>query len=280
MIEFDEKELSRSAYNARRNILKMSTNGGTFTGSAMSCVDVLIYLYKNFLNINADNLNDVNRDYFFLSKGHSVAALYAVLAEVGILENVRLSNHLKEEDSFYWHPNASIPGIEYHSGSLGHLLPVAIGVALDCKMKKSNNKVVVLLGDGELNEGSNWEALLIASAYKLDNLVIIIDRNKFQANTRTEELIPLKPLVDKFISFGCYVKKCDGHSFESMYNTFSDLDSYLGRPIVVIAKTKRGKGNLSMENQWNKWFCNFSETELEEALMELDEQTILEEENE
>jgi transketolase len=214
-------------------------------------------------------LSDEDRDYLFLSKGHDVPALYGTLAELGIIEKERLKNHLKLNDDIYWHPNKKIPGIEFHSGSLGHLLSVSMGVAYDCMMKRRNNKIVVILGDGELNEGSNWEAILVASALKLNNLLVIIDRNQFQANTRTEQLIPLEPLERKFEAFNWEVISCDGHDFLSLEEAISTIYMSSQRPSVVIADTIRGRGLPSIENKADRWFCNFSESEIKELLNEL-----------
>jgi len=181
--------LESLAFNVRKNIIELTAKGGCFIGASLSCVEIILYLYKKYLNVNIDNLQDEDRDYFLLSKGHDVPTLYSTFVELGWLKQERLNNHTKVNDDIYWHPNRNIPGIEFHSGSLGHLLSVGMGIAIDIQRSKKNNKVVVLLGDGELNEGSNWEALLVAHAYKLDNLVIVVDRNKFQANMRTEELM-------------------------------------------------------------------------------------------
>ena len=149
MDEQRKKDLEETAYKVREHIIRMSTDGGCFIGASLSCADLIVYLYKEFLNISKDNLNDPERDYLLLSKGHDVPALYGTFAEIGLMERERLSNHLKTSDSIYWHPNRNVPGIEFHSGSLGHLLSVSIGIALDCKMKGHKNKVVVILGDGE-----------------------------------------------------------------------------------------------------------------------------------
>src|SRR5262249_27578666 len=143
-----------------------------------------------------------DRDYLFLSKGHDVPALYGTLAEFGFVDEKRLDRHLSPEDSIYWHPNRAVAGVEFHSGSLGHLPAVAIGVAMDIQMSGGSNRVFVVVGDGELNEGSVWEAALVAAARKLDNLVLIVDRNEFQANVRTEDLVPLEPIEAKFAAFG------------------------------------------------------------------------------
>lgn len=264
-----QHELRQSALKIRESIIKMSGNGGCFIGASLSCADILLYLYKEFLNINLTNLNDEERDYLFLSKGHDVPALYSVFAEIGFIEKSRLKNHLKTNDYIYWHPNTNIPGIEFHSGSLGHLISVAAGVAYDCKLKNQNNWVVVVLGDGELNEGSIWEALLTISSLKLNNMIVIVDRNQFQANKRTEELIPLEPLERKFEAFGWDVISCNGHDFVALDDVFSDFQYGTVRPQAVIADTIRGKGLPSMEADANRWFCNFSEKEIEDLLIEL-----------
>ncbi len=262
-------DMKQTSMRVREHIIRMSGNGGCFIGASLSCTDLIVYLYKKFLNVSPNNFDDPTRDYFFLSKGHDVPALYGTFVEMGWLQEERLKNHLKTNDFIYWHPNRNIPGIEFHSGSLGHNLSVAMGVAMDCKLRKQKNKVVVVVGDGELNEGSMWEALLVASAYKLDNLLIVVDRNQFQANMRTEDLIPLKPLPKKFDAFGCKVKKVNGHDFEKMNETFKKIPFEKGKVSVVIAETVRGKGLPSIEKRADRWFVNFKEEEVEQLLKEL-----------
>ena len=264
-----KKELEETAFRVREHIIRLATDGGCFIGASLSCADLIVYLYNNFLNINKDNLNHPERDYLFLSKGHDVPALYGTLAELGIIEKERLKNHLKTNDFIYWHPNTRIPGIEYHSGSLGHLLSVSMGVAKDCLLKNQDNKVVVILGDGELNEGSVWEGLLVASAHKLNNMVAVVDRNQFQANIRTEELIPIEPLEKKFESFGWTPYRCNGNDFDDLEKTFSKLPFRENRPSVIIAETIRGKGLPSIESRADRWFCNFTHDEIDHLLQEL-----------
>lgn len=264
-----KKELEKLALQVREHIIRMSTDGGCFIGASLSCADIMVFLYKEFLNINQQNLNDPRRDYLLLSKGHDVPALYGLFAEMGWIEKSRLSNHLKSNDSIYWHPNRQIPGIEYYSGSLGHLPAVGVGIAMDIKMRGDNNRVVVITGDGELNEGSVWEAVLVAQAYKLDNLIFWVDRNHFQANIRTEELIPLEPLQNKFEAFGCAVKRINGHDFEAMEKAFATIPLQSGKPSVIIADTIRGKGLPSIQERADRWFCNFTHEEVENLLKEL-----------
>jgi len=253
----------------REHIIRMSTDGGCFVGASLSAADLIVYLYSDFLNINRDNLDDPNRDYLFLSKGHDVPALYGTFVELGLMEASRLKNHLSVSDHIYWHPNVKIPGIEFHSGSLGHLPSVALGVALDIKMRGGTNKVVCILGDGELNEGTCWEAMLVANAYQLDNLIYVVDRNFFQANMPTEELIPLEPLHSKFKAFGAAVKRIDGHDFKALERAFQAFPFEPGKFNVVIADTRRGKGLPSIEARADRWFCNFSHDEVAQLLEEL-----------
>ncbi len=258
-----------TALRVREHIIRLATNGGCFVGASLSCVDLLVYLYTQYLNIHQENLADPQRDYLFLSKGHDVPALYGLFVELGWLAPERLQNHLQTNDDIYWHPNRAIPGVEFHSGSLGHLLPVAVGVALDCKLRGQNNRVLVMTGDGELNEGSNWEALLVARAYRLNNLTVIVDRNRFQANLATESLIPLEPLAKKFKAFGAVPLWVDGHNFWALDETFEMLPLEKDRPSIILAQTTRGKGVPSLENRADRWFCNFTAAEVEDLLAEL-----------
>lgn len=269
MTEQKLEKLEKIALKVREHIINMATNGGCFVGASLSATDLMVYLYSEYLNISKDNLTDSNRDYLFLSKGHDVPALYGTLVEMGILAEERLQNHLSTTDHIYWHPNTNVSGIEFHAGSLGHLPAVAIGVALDCKISGTNNRIVCILGDGELNEGSCWEAMLVANAYHLDNLIFVVDRNQFQANIATEDLIPLEPLVDKFEAFGAEVCRIDGHNFQDLEEAFSEIPYKKGKYNVIIADTVRGKGLPSIEARADRWFCNFSALEIAELQQEL-----------
>src|SRR5215471_588376 len=261
--------LDETALRVREHIIRMSGGGGCFIGASLSCVDLLVYLYKRALKISPDTFKNDERDYLLLSKGHDVPALYGVLVELGFFGEERLGNHLKTTDSIYWHPNREIPGVEFHSGSLGHLLAVGIGVALDIKLRRGSGRVFVVLGDGELNEGSIWESCLVAAAQKLDNLIVIVDRNGFQANMRTEELLPLEPLDSKFAAFGWSATTIDGHSFTEMEDVFASVPIFRNRPTVVIARTVRGKGLRSLEARSDRWFVKFSDDEIAMLIEEL-----------
>ncbi|HYQ04453.1 MAG TPA: thiamine pyrophosphate-dependent enzyme [Polyangiaceae bacterium] len=258
------KELEQLAFTARLRVLQMAAHGGCFVGAALSCVDILAYLYAEVLRVTPRTLDDSSRDYFLLSKGHAVPAQYAVLAELGFFEASRLERHLSTEDDVYWHPNRAVPGVEFQSGSLGHSLSVGIGIALDARRAGDPCRVFVLLGDGELNEGSIWEGLLVARAQALGNLVLIVDRNRLQANVETEALVPLEPLSDKLRAFGALVSEVDGHSFEALAAALAALPSAEQRPIAIIANTVRGKGVPSLEGRTNAWFVHGSPALIEE----------------
>ncbi|MDR3713568.1 MAG: thiamine pyrophosphate-dependent enzyme [Puia sp.] len=275
--------LKSIALKVREHIIRLSAGGGCFIGASLSCVEIMVYLYAEFLRPGKERggnpagvdeksisrRKNPGRDYLFLSKGHDVPALYGTLVEMGWLDKDRLKNHLSTRDSIYWHPNTNIPGVEFHSGSLGHLPAVASGVALDCRIGGGDNRVVVITGDGELNEGSVWETLLVANAYGLDNLTLVVDRNQFQANIRTEELVPLEPLEDKFRAFGCAVRRIDGHDFEALGAAFEELPMQKGKVNIIIADTVRGRGLPSIEARADRWFCAFSDAEIRELLEEL-----------
>src|SRR5262249_43102102 len=190
--------LSARALRVRERIIRMSAGGGCFIGASLSCADLLVFLYGSVLNVTPETRTRRDRDYLFLSKGHDVPALYGTLAEFGFVDDKRLAHHMSPCDEIYWHPNRAVAVGGLHAGWLGHLPAVALGVAMDIQMSGGSNRVFVIVGDGELNEGSVWEAALVAAARKLDNLVLIVDRNEFQANMRTEDLVPLEPIEAKF----------------------------------------------------------------------------------
>ncbi len=269
MTDVTLNHLQQQALRVREHILRMSTNGGCFTGASLSCTDLLVYLYNEVLNIGADMLDNPSRDYLLLSKGHDVPALYGLFAELGFIDAARLDNHLSVTDHVYWHPNRAIPGVEFHSGSLGHLLSVGIGIALDIRLRGGSNRVFVVVGDGELNEGTIWEGCLTAAAYGLDNLIVIVDRNHFQANVRTEDLIPLEPITTKFEAFGWTAHTVDGHSFTALEDCFQGALVNAGRPTAVVATTQRGAGVPSIAERADRWFCNFTAEEVRNLIDEL-----------
>ena len=263
-------ELRLRAHRVRASAIRMATKGGCFLGASLSCADLLVYLYGRVLRVGPERTKDPQRDYLFLSKGHDVPALYGTLVEHGYFPAERLANHLSVADDLYWHPNRAVPGVEFHSGSLGHLLSVAIGVALDVKLRGGPTRVFVVVGDGELNEGSMWEGMLVAAARRLDNLVLVVDRNQFQANLPTEELLPLEPLAEKMRAFGLSVGEVDGHDFDALHRAFAALPRRSGHPTAIIARTIRNKGLPSLEGRGERWFVDLTAQEVELLLAELD----------
>lgn len=260
---------SALALRVREHVVRMAAGGGCFLGASLSCADLLVHLYTRVLRVSPDRAGDPDRDYLLLSKGHDVPALYAVLAELDWFPVARLQRHLDPADSIYWHPNRAVPGVEFHSGSLGHLLSVAIGVARDQRMRRSPGRAFVVLGDGELDEGSVWEACLVAAAQRLDNLVAVIDRNGYQANCATEDLVPLEPLGEKLEAFGWRTIRIDGHDPAQLARAFSRLPLVTGRPTAVIADTVRNKGLPSLEGLAERWFVRLTAHEVEALVAEL-----------
>lgn len=249
------------ARRVRAHSVKMVNAGkSSHIGSALSMVDILAVLYGKVLNASPSNIEDPNRDYFILSKGHGGASLYATLAECGFFDIEELSKHYQNGSPFSGHvSHKGIPGVEFSTGSLGHGLPVATGLALASKIDDKPNKIVVLLGDGEVMEGANWEALLFAGHHNLDNLTVIIDRNRLQSFTDTEKTVALEPLNKKFEAFGAMVVEVDGHDHAMLEKAFSTESN--GMPKVVIAKTVKGKGVSYMENQV-LWHYKFPDDQL------------------
>jgi transketolase len=264
-----ERSLEVIARRVREHVIHMSAQGGCFVGASLSVTDLLVHLYSRTLRVSPHEPRRPERDHLLLSKGHDAPALYATLAEHGFFSPERLAHHLSPKDHLYWHPNTAVPGIEFPSGSLGHLLAVGIGFALDARLRGASNRVFVLLGDGELNEGSVWEACLVAAAHRLDNLVIVVDRNGLQANARTEDLIPLEPLDAKFEAFGWSCRTVDGHDFAALDAAFRTLPLRPTHPTAILARTVRGKGVPSLENRTDTWFLRPTPAEAEALAREL-----------
>jgi len=248
-----ERELAQKAIEYRKKILKyiVGANAG-HTGGSLSCVDILNVLYNNVLNVSPENFTSPDRDRYIQSKGHCVEALFVVLADKGFFQEADLDTLCKYQSHYIGHPTRKVNGIEQNTGALGHGLPIAVGTALAAKMDKKDYRVFTLLGDGELPEGSNWEAALTASHYKLDNLCAIIDKNSLQITGSTADVCNTDPLDKKFESFGWAVKEVDGHDFKMLKETFAKMPFETGKPNLIIAHTIKGKGISFMENQV-KW---------------------------
>src|SRR5665648_538567 len=243
------KELKQKAKIVREGILDcIGVDKKGHLGGSMSSADLVTALYFYKMRINPDNPDDPDRDRFIFSKGHSVLAQYAVLAELGYFPKSELKNTKKLGSILQGHPEIRTPGIEANTGSLGQGLSVGVGMALGGKLDKRDYKVYVILGDGELNEGQVWEAITAASVYKLDNLVAIIDRNKLQASGPIKEIYDIGDIKSKFDAFGWKSFKINGHNMKEIVEALDSVDKIKGVPSVIIAQTIKGKGISFAEN--------------------------------
>ena len=240
-------------------------------GSCLSCVEILVYLYWIELNLNPLNSNDQDRDRFILSKGHGAPILFQVLAERGFYDKNLLKTAGKNGSLFHEHPPKPgfIPGIEAATGSLGHGLPIALGFAMAGKIKKKSFRTFALLSDGECNEGTIWESAMFASSKSLSRVTAIIDFNKWQATGRTNEIMSLEPLLEKWKSFGWHAQEINGHNFSEIKDSLDEANSINDKPSVIIANTIKGKGVSFMEDD-NNWHYRIpNKEELSMALAEL-----------
>ena len=266
------KELKIKSVNYRKKILKYIkiANAG-HTGGSLSCTDILNVLYNEVLNVSPENFSSPDRDRYIQSKGHCVEALFVVLADQGFFPEEDLNTLCKYRSHYIGHPTKKVKGVEQNTGALGHGLPISVGTALAGKMDKKDYKVFTLLGDGELPEGSNWEAALSAAHYKLDNLCAVVDKNSLQITAATADVMSTDPLDKKWEAFGWSVKEINGNDVEELLAAFSSLPFEKGKPSVIIAHTTKGKGVSYMENQlkWHHGVPNKEEYEL--AQKELDD---------
>jgi transketolase len=235
----------------RKRIIRMNAHAGQgHTGADLSETDILASLFLRVLRYDKENLHDPNRDRFILSKGHGVGGFYCTLAEAGLLDDALLETYLQFDSKLPGHPvRQKTPGVELNTGALGHGLSVGVGLALSAKMSGRDFRVFVLTGDGELQEGSVWEAAMSAAHFKLDNLIVIVDRNTLQLADRTEEIMALEPLADKWKAFGFDVLQTDGNNVARFIETVEGLDLQSGKPHAVLAKTLKGKGISFIEDQ-------------------------------
>jgi len=250
-------ELEKISFFLRKKIIEISYQAKAHhIGSELSCIDILVALYFNIMNINAKTPNDKNRDFFILSKGHAALALYVTLMKKGFFsENYLKKEFLSDGGALGGHPDKNTQlGIEVSSGSLGHGLSIGAGIALANKKDSSPGKVFVLLGDGECNEGMVWEALLFASHHRLNNLMAIIDYNKLQGFGSTKDILNLDPLKEKLESFGWNTKEVNGHDIKAIINTSKELFEEKSKPSLLIANTIKGKGIQSMENKFESHY--------------------------
>ena len=241
--------LAKKARLTRRSVVEMIRLAGQgHIGGDFSVTDILTTLFAYVLRIDPAHPGGASQDRFVLSKGHCTASLYTTLAYSGYFPPSELSTFMAPLSALNGHPNRNkVPGVETNTGPLGHGLPFAVGQAIAAKLANPGVRIFVVLGDGELQEGSNWEALMTASQYKLDNLVVVVDRNRLQQGARTEETNALDPLDERLAAFGGEVRIADGHNYSSLINAFRPAEA--GKPVTVIANTVKGKGVSFMEDR-------------------------------
>ncbi len=244
-----DRELKIKSIQYRQKLLEYIKQAGAgHTGGDLSCIDILNVLYNRVLNVSPETFADPQRDRYIQSKGHSVEALYVVLADKGFFLESEIQMLCRYGSHYVGHPTRKVHGIEQNTGALGHGLAFGVGVALAGKMDGTGYRVYTLLGDGELAEGSNWESMMAAAHYQLDNLTAIIDRNTLQITGPTHEVCELEPLEDKLRAFGWAVRVIDGHDITTLSEVLGSVPFETGRPNAVIARTVKGKGISFMEN--------------------------------
>ena len=273
--ETDVRRLKNLAQTLRKDVLKMvMTSREGHLGAAFSCMEILTALYFNVLNIDPLEPDRDDRDRFIMSKGHGCFAQYATLARRGFYP-VELLESINQKDTLFGgHPDRDkIPGIDVSTGSLGHGLSIGAGMALADKTDGKSNRVFVLLGDGECQEGSVWEAAMFAAGNGLDNLTVIVDANSLQAIGKTDDIVPMEPFSSKWKSFGWEVKEIDGHDYSQILRAFDDIPNTPGAPTAIIARTVKGKGVSYMENEIMWHARAVTENEYKQALIELDVRT-------
>lgn len=243
------QELKQQALETRKTLLSMIFQAKAgHTGGALSSADIITALFFEILTLDPTNPRWEGRDYFILSKGHCVEGYLAVLAKRGFFDESLLTTFCQFDSPLIGHPNNKVPGIEMNTGALGHGLSISVGMALGLKKDKKPNRVFTLMGDGELAEGSVWEAAMAASHYKLDNLVAIIDRNHLQISGSTEDVMGLEPLTKRWESFGWAVKEIEGNAMEQVVSALKAIPLRAQKPTLIIAHTTKGKGVKEMEH--------------------------------
>jgi len=267
----DVNKLKEIANRIRINVVKMIAMSGVgHAGGASSIAEILSVLYFHEMIIDPKNPEFDDRDRFVLSKGHGCPALYAIFAEVGFIPQSLLWTLHDIDSPLQMHPERGLcPGIEMSTGALGQGLSAGIGMALGAHLRKKDVRVYVLIGDGESNEGQIWEAAMSAPKFKLDNLVAIIDYNKFSLSERTHDVMPLEPLFDKWVAFGWHVIEVNGHSIPQLINAFGQARQIKGKPTFIIAHTVKGYGIPSVEDRAESHSVTFTTDQVSETLLAL-----------
>lgn len=258
------------ALRVRRHVLAIGAGPeGTHVGGSLSAVEILVTLFFHELRIRPSDPDWPDRDFFVLSKGHASAGLYGALAERGFIDREELGTYGLYGGRLAGHPLRAVPGVEFPTGSLGHGLSLGVGVALGAKRTGRPNRAFVLLGDGELQEGSVWEAVMAAPHFELDNLVAIVDRNGWQISGTTEECVRLEPLADRWASFGWNVLSVDGHDPDALVGAYASAQATRGKPTVIVARTLKGRGVRFFEDRKKSHYVTLSPQLYERALASL-----------
>ncbi len=265
--EQEIKELEEIAKQTRNDILKVTEwAGGAHIGGGLSMVEILVILYYKYMNIDPANPEKPDRDRFILSKGHGGIGFAPVLARKGYFDFDLLKTFNQFKSPFGMHLNsAQVKGVDVSTGSLGHGLPMAVGLALGARLKNESWKTYCLLGDGECNEGTVWEAAMSASQFKITNMITIVDRNQLMIDGRTEEVMGLEPFVDKWKAFGFIIKEVNGHSFKELSEAFDFALSQDEAPVLIMANTKKGRGIDFMEDNVKWHYGSINSTLAEQA---------------
>jgi len=266
------KELEKIALEVRKKLIQNIVHaGGGHTGGSLSSVDILVALYFQIMNIDPGHPGMEERDRFIMSKGHSVEALHAVLSKRGFFSEEVLDTYGEFNSILAGHPTRKVPGIEVNSGALGHGLSVGVGMALAAQRSGYPYRTFVLMGDGEHGEGSIMEAAAAAGHYHLDSLRAILDRNRLQISGKTEDVMRIENLEEKYRACGWSVRACDGHDMKDLIENLESCPLEKGKPSLIIARTTKGRGVSFMENRANWHHKVPGDTELEQAMKELDE---------
>lgn len=255
----------------RKTILRMAYNAqSVHIGCSFSLVEIAHVLYSKFVDQKKLTTLDPDRDFVCLSKGHGVMAIYACLYELGMIREDEIENYFSDGSNLTGLSDAHVPGIEVSGGSLGQGITVAVGIALSKKIDQSKSRVFCIVGDGELNEGSAWEAIMIAAHQKLNNLIIIVDANRYQAMGTCESVLNMESFSDKFKAFNFEVRECDGHDVDQLFKNLSALKtSSSDKPKVLVARTLKGKGVSFMEDD-NIWhYTRLTKVTYDQAMSEL-----------
>lgn len=264
----DTLGLRRTALAVREHVLAIGAGAvGTHVGGSLSATDILVALYREVLRVRPEEPRWPGRDHFILSKGHASAALYATLAECGFLPVEELASYGRSDGRLMAHPTPAVPGVEFATGSLGHGLALGAGLALSAQRTGGTARTFVLLGDGELQEGTVWEAAMAAGHYGLDNLTAIVDRNRLQISGSTEDRMRLEPLTDKWRAFGWDTSVVDGHDFDQLVPAL--LARADGRPTALIADTVKGNGVRHLQHRKQSHFAKLGPQAYERAVTAL-----------